>query len=62
MRSRSYTERGEKMVNSRKRSLRALLALLFASLLSLATVACDDGNDIGDELEDVGDEIEDAVD
>lgn len=50
------------MTKSRSKSLRVLLALLFASLLSLTTVACEDKNDLGDELEDVGDEIEDAVD
>ena len=50
------------MTKKASRSLRALLALLFTALLSLTAVACDDGDDLGDELEDVGDEIEDAVD
>jgi hypothetical protein len=46
----------------KSKDLRALLALVFATLLSLTTVACQDDNDLGDEIEDVGDEIEDAVD
>ena len=50
------------MTKKTSRSLRALLALLFAGLISLSTVACDNDNDLGDELEDIGDEIEDAVD
>jgi hypothetical protein len=45
----------------KSKSLRALLALAFATLLGLTTVACQD-DDLGDKLEDVGDEIEDAVD
>ena len=46
----------------KKKSLRAILALVFASLLSVAMIACEEEGDLGDELEDVGDEIEDAVD
>ena len=48
-------------MTKKQRSLRALLALLFAGLISVSTIACQD-DDLGDELEDVGDEIEDAVD
>ena len=49
-------------MTKRSKTFRALMALLFASTLALGTVACQDDNDLGDELEDVGDEIEDAVD
>ena len=45
----------------KKSTFRALLALLFTTLISMSTVACQD-DDLGDKLEDVGDEIEDAVD
>ena len=50
------------MTKKSNRSLRALLALLFTGLLGITAIACDDGSDLGDELEDVGDELEDAVD
>jgi len=50
------------MTNGNSRSLRAMLALAFTTLLALSTVACNQKKDLGDELEDVGDEIEDVVD
>lgn len=45
----------------KKKSLRAIFALLFASLLSVSMIACEE-KDLGDKLEDVGDEIEDVFD
>jgi len=38
----------------KRKSLRALLALVFTTLIALSTVACED--------DDLGDELEDAVD
>ena len=49
-------------MTKRGKTFRALMALLFASTLALGTVACQEDNDLGDELEDVGDELEDAID
>jgi hypothetical protein len=57
---REKNRRGELYMSKKQRSLRALFALLFAGLISISTIACEE--DLGDELEDVGDEIEDAVD
>ena len=50
----------------KKKSLRAILAVVFASLLSVAMIACEEEGDLGDDLEDAGEEIkeggEDAFD
>jgi hypothetical protein len=45
----------------KKRSYRAFLALLFASVLSVSLLACEENDGLGDDLEDAAEEIEDGV-
>ena len=48
-------------MKKKNRSLRAMLALVFASVLSVSLLACEENDGLGDDLEDAAEEVEDGL-